>query len=125
MLEDLDYYCVDNLPTALIPALVDAVHTGQPGRYPRIAVGVDVRNRAEDLLRLPQILAQIAGAMQQAEAPGDDADSDDPLLADVERAQAEQQRLDRMASGYTTEEQRRIHQGLEAETVAPREVDFF
>ncbi len=60
MLEDLDYYCVDNLPTALIPALVDAVHTGQPGRYPRIAVGVDVRNRAEDLLRLPQVLAQIA-----------------------------------------------------------------
>ncbi len=60
MLEDLDYYCVDNLPTALIPALVDAVHNGQPGRYPRIAVGVDVRNRHEDLLRLPQILAQVA-----------------------------------------------------------------
>ena len=60
MLEDLDYYCVDNLPTALIPALVDAVHSGQPGRYPRIAVGVDVRNRPEDLLQLPQILAQVA-----------------------------------------------------------------
>lgn len=59
-LEDLDYYCVDNLPTALIPALVDAVHSGQPGRYPRIAVGVDVRNRPEDLLQLPQILAQVA-----------------------------------------------------------------
>ncbi len=59
-LEDLDYYCVDNLPTALMPAFVDAVRTGQPGRYPRLAVGVDVRNRAEDLNRLPEILATIA-----------------------------------------------------------------
>jgi len=60
MLEDLDYYCVDNLPSALIPALVTAVRDAQPGRNPRIAVGVDVRNRAEDLLRLPEILAEIA-----------------------------------------------------------------
>lgn len=59
-LEDLDYYCVDNLPTALMPALVDAVRTGQPGRYPKIAVGVDVRNRAEDLNRLPEMLATMA-----------------------------------------------------------------
>lgn len=59
-LEDLDYYCVDNLPTALMPALVDAVRSGQPGRYPKIAVGVDVRNRAEDLNRLPEMLATMA-----------------------------------------------------------------
>ncbi|MBK8283494.1 MAG: RNase adapter RapZ [Ahniella sp.] len=59
-LEDLDYYCVDNLPTALMPAFVDAVREGQPGRYPRLAVGVDVRNRAEDLNRLPEVLATIA-----------------------------------------------------------------
>lgn len=60
-LEDLDYYCVDNLPAALIPDLVAAVQSRQPGRYPRIAVGIDVRNRAEDLLRLPEILAGVAG----------------------------------------------------------------
>jgi len=59
-LEDLDYYCVDNLPTALMPSFVDAVRDGQPGRYPKLAVGVDVRNRAEDLNRLPEILAMIA-----------------------------------------------------------------
>lgn len=59
-LEDLDYYCVDNLPSALLPAFVDAVRTGQPGRYPRLAVGIDVRNRAEDLNRLPEVLATIA-----------------------------------------------------------------
>jgi len=56
-LEDLDYYCVDNLPAALMPALVQAVSTGG---HRRIAVGVDVRNRAEDLNRLPEVLADLA-----------------------------------------------------------------
>jgi UPF0042 nucleotide-binding protein len=59
-LEDLDYYCVDNLPVALIPAFVESVTGNQAGRYPRLAVGVDVRNRVEDLVRLPEILARIA-----------------------------------------------------------------
>jgi UPF0042 nucleotide-binding protein len=59
-LEDLDYYCVDNLPVALIPAFVESVTGSQAGRYPRLAVGVDVRNRVEDLARLPEILARIA-----------------------------------------------------------------
>ncbi|HVF34201.1 MAG TPA: RNase adapter RapZ [Candidatus Saccharimonadia bacterium] len=60
MLEDLDYYCVDNLPVELMPAFVDSVTEGQPGRYPRLAVGVDVRNRPEDLSRLPEILSRLA-----------------------------------------------------------------
>lgn len=59
-LEDLDYYCVDNLPTALMPAFVAAVTQAQPGLHPRLAVGIDVRNRAEDLNRLPDILANLA-----------------------------------------------------------------
>ena len=56
-LEDLDYYCVDNLPAALMPELVQAV---SGGGHRRIAVGVDVRNRAEDLNRLPEVLAELA-----------------------------------------------------------------
>ena len=58
-LEDLDYYCVDNLPVGLIPQFVESV-TADPARYPRLAVGVDVRNRPEDLNRLPEILARVA-----------------------------------------------------------------
>lgn len=56
-LEDLDYYCVDNLPSALMPAFVRAVSEGANGLHPRLAVGVDVRNRADDLHRLPEILS--------------------------------------------------------------------
>ncbi|MGB0134634.1 RNase adapter RapZ [Dokdonella sp.] len=59
-LEDLDYYCVDNLPSALMPAFVRAVSEDAKDMHPRLAVGVDVRNRADDLNRLPGILAGLA-----------------------------------------------------------------
>lgn len=59
-LEDLGYYCVDNLPAALMPAFVHAVSQGAAELQHKLAVGVDVRNRAENLHRLPEILAQLA-----------------------------------------------------------------
>ena len=59
-LEDLRYYCVDNLPAALVPAFVQAVAAGPADLHPRLAVGVDVRNRTQDLNRLPEILAELA-----------------------------------------------------------------
>lgn len=61
-LEDLDYYCVDNLPSALMPAFVRAVSEDTGGLHPKLAVGVDVRNRADDLDRLPGVLASLADA---------------------------------------------------------------
>jgi UPF0042 nucleotide-binding protein len=60
-LEDLGYYCVDNLPAALMPAFVQAISQG-PSLQHKLAVGVDVRNRAENLNRLPEILAELARA---------------------------------------------------------------
>lgn len=59
-LEDLDFYCVDNLPAALIPQLVKALG-GRHGNQRRIAVGVDVRNREVDLDRIPHMLSTLAG----------------------------------------------------------------
>ncbi|NCT67527.1 MAG: RNase adapter RapZ [Rhodanobacteraceae bacterium] len=58
-LEDIGYYCVDNLPASLMPAFVQAISQGSGVRH-RLAVGVDVRNPAENLNRLPQILAELA-----------------------------------------------------------------
>src|SRR3546814_5582365 len=48
-LEDLEFYCVDNLPSALLPELVDAV---VEGKRRLIAVGVDVRNRGADFAHI-------------------------------------------------------------------------
>jgi UPF0042 nucleotide-binding protein len=60
-LEDLEFYCVDNLPPSLLPQLVDAVGRGA-GRHRRIAVGVDVRNRGTDFEQLPTILSGLAAS---------------------------------------------------------------
>lgn len=60
-LEDLDCYCVDNLPSDLLPQFVRSILAGDAPPQ-RLAVGIDVRNRAQDLSHLPQALADV-GAM--------------------------------------------------------------
>ncbi len=57
-LEDLDYNCVDNLPAALLPDFVRSVSTGYDP-HPRLAVGIDVRNRDADLTEMPQWLSAV------------------------------------------------------------------
>jgi UPF0042 nucleotide-binding protein len=57
-LEDLDCYCVDNLPSDLLPDFVRSVLDGVDPPL-RLAVGIDVRNRREDLGHLPQALAEV------------------------------------------------------------------
>ena len=61
-LEDLDFYCVDNLPGSLLPHLVQAVLQDCSSRRQRIAVGMDVRNRGEDFSHLPSVLSELAAS---------------------------------------------------------------
>jgi RNase adapter protein RapZ len=61
-LEDLEFYCVDNLPSALLPQLVEAATRGD-GHRRRIAVGVDVRNRDEDFRHMPRVLSTLAASV--------------------------------------------------------------
>lgn len=44
ILEDLDYYCVDNMPVALLPRFAELCLATQ-GRYERVALVIDVRER--------------------------------------------------------------------------------
>ncbi len=55
VLEDSGYYCVDNLPVELLPALVS--HLDQAG-YKRIAVSIDVRS-GNSVRQLPQQIEQL------------------------------------------------------------------
>jgi UPF0042 nucleotide-binding protein len=51
--EDLDYYCVDNLPVELLPAFVRSQIRG--GALPeKLAIGIDVRSRHSDLSKLAE-----------------------------------------------------------------------
>ena len=56
--EDLDYYCVDNLPVELLPAFVRSLMRDDVLPQ-KIAVGIDVRNRHSDLSKLVQWRAQL------------------------------------------------------------------
>ena len=55
-LEDLGYYCIDNMPAALLKSLVNEVSRNDDNSPVRIAVGVDARNRRQDLETLPQLI---------------------------------------------------------------------
>lgn len=54
-LEDLDYYCIDNLPAALIPRFMDLCEGSE--EISRVALGVDSRARPF-LEELPRALAE-------------------------------------------------------------------
>lgn len=53
-LEDQGFYCVDNLPAALLPALAEQVDAS-PDRFHRLAVGVDARAGLDAIAALPGV----------------------------------------------------------------------
>ncbi len=54
-LEDLGYYCIDNLPGGLLAGLVDEIRSS-PSRYARVAIGIDARTGSDGLERLTALL---------------------------------------------------------------------
>ncbi len=69
--------------------------------------------------RVGQILQHVVDSMQQADELPAAAEPGDNVQEHVQR------HLDKMARTYTTEEQRRLHRGLESQVIAPQEVTFF
>jgi UPF0042 nucleotide-binding protein len=59
VLEDLGYYCIDNLPAGLLAAAVNEFRRDSSPSPSRLAVGVDARNHAENLDLLPDILHEL------------------------------------------------------------------
>ena len=60
VLEDLDYYCVDNMPVALMPRFAElCIATG--GRYEKVALVTDVRakNGFDELLKILEQLREM------------------------------------------------------------------
>lgn len=55
-LADQGFYCVDNLPAALLPALVEQAVSGESEEYDKLAVCIDARNAWKDLDRFPSLL---------------------------------------------------------------------
>jgi UPF0042 nucleotide-binding protein len=58
VLEDLGYYCVDNLPVNLLPQLIGSVDR----QYDKLAVSIDVRNLPVNADQLETLLTEVRGA---------------------------------------------------------------
>jgi UPF0042 nucleotide-binding protein len=67
ILEDLGYYCVDNMPAALLKSVIEEVTSDGDESEQLLAVGVDARNRQEDLESLPRLLEELKQQQVQTE----------------------------------------------------------
>ncbi len=59
LLEDIDFYCVDNIPAALLKPLVAHTVRGTDEIYPRTAVGLDARNRPKEIETVPVLVGEL------------------------------------------------------------------
>jgi UPF0042 nucleotide-binding protein len=67
MLEDLDFYCVDNIPAALLRSFIShTVRSGSPV-YQRTAIGIDARNPDEEIATVPTLLDELKRSGIQCE----------------------------------------------------------
>lgn len=67
MLEDLDFYCVDNIPTALLkPFITHTLQSSDPV-YRRTAVGIDARSAAAEIATIPGLIDELQRSGIQCE----------------------------------------------------------
>ncbi len=59
VLEDLGYYCLDNLPVSLLPAFSERVLLNHQSRVNKAAIGIDARNLTGDLDSFPKIISDL------------------------------------------------------------------
>lgn len=58
-LEDLDFFCIDNLPISLFNQLTTLLAETETNFPARVGVGIDARNPAEELLTLPDSIRSL------------------------------------------------------------------
>jgi RNase adapter protein RapZ len=59
LLEDIDFYCVDNIPAALLKPFISHTIRGADEIYPRTAVGLDARNRPNEIEIIPALVGEL------------------------------------------------------------------
>ena len=59
MLEDLGWYCVDNIPAGLLNAFISHAVRRPNAAYDRSAVGLDARNEPAEIAGIPQIVREL------------------------------------------------------------------
>ena len=59
MLEDLDWYCLDNIPVRLLGLVLDELINTEDTKFSKLAIGLDARPRDQDLPELESILPSL------------------------------------------------------------------
>jgi len=59
MLEDLGFYCIDNLPAALLKPFVSHTARSAESTYKRSAIGLDARNTAHEIATVPELIDEL------------------------------------------------------------------
>jgi UPF0042 nucleotide-binding protein len=61
VLEDLGFYCIDNIPVALLRSFVDEILPRRDAAFENVGVGLDARNRPSDIADIPALSAKLRG----------------------------------------------------------------
>ncbi|HEX4388175.1 MAG TPA: RNase adapter RapZ [Steroidobacteraceae bacterium] len=67
MLEDFGFYCIDNIPAALLKPFVSYTVRSPEPRYERTAIGLDARNTAAEVASVPQLIDELKRSGLQCE----------------------------------------------------------
>ena len=59
LLEDLGFYCIDNIPVDLLFTFVKDILLDQDAGYGNVAVGLDARNKGDNIERLPTLIRDL------------------------------------------------------------------
>ena len=59
MLEDLGYYCIDNIPAALLKPFISHTVRGSEKIYERTAIGLDARNTDAEIASVPTLVDEL------------------------------------------------------------------
>lgn len=58
-LEDLGFYCVDNIPAGMLNSLLEHIFERGKGIYENVGVGIDARNRPDDIDQVPGLIQSL------------------------------------------------------------------
>ena len=58
-LEDLGFYCIDNLPISMLNEFSGQVQHGAIKNTPEIAIGIDARSPVSEIEHLPEVIAEL------------------------------------------------------------------
>ncbi len=59
VLEDLGFYCIDNIPVPLLRSFVDEIVPRQDPTFDNVGIGLDARSRRSDLAEVPALVQKL------------------------------------------------------------------